>query len=305
MSAIVCDGVRREFGTTVALDSVSLRVEPHQIFGLLGPNGCGKTTLLNQIQGLDRPTSGTVTVLGMDPIKDHAALVHRLGSQHQESTSLPRLTVRETITLFASFYAQPRDPDELIEHLSLTEKADARVEDLSGGQRQRVFIALALLHDPELLLFDELTSALDPNIKRTVWDILTGLRADGHTILLTTHSMEEAHALCDRVAIMDRGRVLAEGTPAELVAEFTPGPALHIPREVSLSREQLLAVEGVREVHAHPETWTISGEGDLITCVAAALLQAGDSLQGLRQEEPTLEEVFVNLTGRAIEEEQS
>lgn len=302
MSAIVCDRVRREFGTTVALDDVTLRVDKHQIFGLLGPNGSGKTTLLNQIQGLDRPTAGTVEVLGLDPVAHHAELVHRMGSQHQESTSLPRLTVRETVSLFASFYPTARDPDELIDALSLTDKAHSRVESLSGGQRQRVFIALALLHDPELLLFDELTSALDPNIKRTVWDILSGLRAEGHTILLTTHSMEEAHALCDRVAIMDRGHILAAGTPADLVAEFTSGSALHIPRSVSLTRAQLLGVEGVREVHDNQDTYTITGDGDLITRVAAALLAAGDSLRGMRQEEPTLEEVFMNLTGREIAE---
>lgn len=225
MPAIVCHGVRREFGDTVALDDVTLRIDAHQIFGLLGANGCGKTTLLNQIQGLDRPTSGTVEVLGLDPVADHTELVHRLGSQHQESTCLPRLTVRETVSLFASFYPTARDADELIDALSLTKKAHSRVESLSGGQRQRVFIALALLHDPELLLFDELTSALDPNIRHTIWDILRDLRAEGRTILLTTHSMEEAQTLCDRVAIMDRGRILAEGTVRRLRTPYHGCPS--------------------------------------------------------------------------------
>lgn len=305
MAAIVCHGVRREFGDTIALDDVTLRIDAHQIFGLLGPNGCGKTTLLNQIQGLDRPTSGTVEVLGLDPVADHAELVHRLGSQHQESTSLPRLTVRETVSLFASFYPTARDADELIDALSLTEKAHSRVESLSGGQRQRVFIALALLHDPELLLFDELTSALDPNIRHTIWDILRSLRAEGRIILLTTHSMEEAQTLCDRVAIMDRGRILAEGTPDDLIAEFTSGPVLQIPTRVSLTREDLLACAGVTDVTEDAGTYTVTGDGDFVSPVAAALLRAGDSLLGMHQLAPTLEDVFIALTGREIQEVQS
>lgn len=220
MVAIACTNVRRTFSDTVALDDVTLTIDKHQIFGLLGPNGCGKTTLLNQIQGLDTPTSGSIEVLGLHPLRNHDELVRKLGSQHQDSTSIPRLTVRETVQLFASFYPTSRDTDELIASLGLKDKVDTRVEKLSGGQRQRVFIVLALVHNPELLLFDELTSALDPNIKRSIWQILKNLREEGHTIMLTTHSMQEAEELCDRVAIMDRGRILAEGSPQELVSDF-------------------------------------------------------------------------------------
>lgn len=220
--AIECEQITRSFGSTVALDGVTLQIEPDQIFGLIGPNGSGKTTLLNQIQGLDQPTSGTVRVLGLDPVRDHAALTIRLGAQHQEANSLPRLTVRETVQLYASFYERTRDVDKLLAELALTEKANARIESLSGGQRQRLFIALAMVHEPELLVFDELTSALDPHVKRAVWDILRGLRSQGRTILLTTHSMHEAEELCDRVAIIHHGRILTEGVPSELINEQAP-----------------------------------------------------------------------------------
>lgn len=303
MAAIACHKVRREFRDTVALDDVTLTVDDNHIFGLLGPNGSGKTTLLNQIQGLDVPTSGEIEVLGLDPLRDHDELVARLGSQHQESTSIPRLTVRETLTLYASFYPEARDVDGLIDDLSLTEKADSRLEKLSGGQRQRVFIALALVHNPELLLFDELTSALDPNIKRSIWEILKNLRTEGRTILLTTHSMEEAQELCDRVAIMDSGRILAEGSPAELIARHAPGASLRVNSAISLSEEDLAGIVGVETVTRDGEQWVVSGRGDFAPAVISELTAAGDSLSGLRIDEPSLEDVFLTLTGRDIGEE--
>ncbi len=303
MVAISCHKVRREFRDTIALDDVTLTIDDNQIFGLLGPNGSGKTTLLNQIQGLDAPTSGDVEVLGLDPLRDHDQLVSRLGSQHQESTSIPRLTVRETLTLYASFYPEARDVDGLIDDLSLTEKADSRLEKLSGGQRQRVFIALALVHNPELLLFDELTSALDPNIKRSIWEILKNLRTEGRTILLTTHSMEEAQELCDRVAIMDSGRILAEGSPAELIARHAPGASLRVNSAISLSEEDLAGIVGVETVTRDGEQWVVSGRGDFASAVISELTAAGDSLSGLRIDEPSLEDVFLTLTGRDIGEE--
>lgn len=303
MAAISCHKVRREFRDTIALDDVTLTIDDNQIFGLLGPNGSGKTTLLNQIQGLDSPTSGDVEVLGLDPLRDHDELVSRLGSQHQESTSIPRLTVRETIALYASFYPEARDVDGLIDDLSLTEKADSRLEKLSCGQRQRVFIALALVHNPELLLFDELTSALDPNIKRSIWKILKSLRAEGHTIVLTTHSMEEAQELCDRVAIMDSGRILAEGTPAELIDRHASGASLRVNSGISLSEADLAGIAGVETVTHNDEQWVISGRGDFAAAVISELSAAGDSLSGLRIDEPSLEDVFLTLTGRDIGEE--
>lgn len=303
MVAISCHKVRREFRDTIALDDVTLTIDDNQIFGLLGPNGSGKTTLLNQIQGLDAPTSGDVEVLGLDPLRDHDQLVSRLGSQHQESTSIPRLTVRETLTLYASFYPEARDVDGLIDDLSLTEKADSRLEKLSGGQRQRVFIALALVHNPELLLFDELTSALDPNIKRSIWEILKNLRTEGRTILLTTHSMEEAQELCDRVAIMDSGRILAEGSPAELIARHAPGASLRVNSAISLSEEDLAGIVGVETVTRDGEQWVVSGRGDFASAVISELTAAGDSLSGLHIDEPSLEDVFLTLTGRDIGEE--
>lgn len=298
MAAITCSHVRRVFRDHVALDDVTLTVEPHQIFGLLGPNGSGKTTLLNQIQGLDTPTSGSVEVLGLDPLRDHAELVRRLGSQHQESTSLPRLTVSETIRLFAALYPDARDPEELIETLSLTEKADARVESLSGGQRQRVFIPLALIHAPELLIFDELTSALDPHIKHSIWDILRSLRADGRTIVLTTHSMEEAEKLCDRVAILDAGRALAEGSPAELIEKFAPAATVTLSADISLDDDELATIPGVTSIERLDDSLRVTGTGDFAERLAERIITAGDRLTELRIDPPTLEDVFLHLTGR-------
>lgn len=218
MNAVDVRAVTRQFPGVRALDAVDLSVEEGEIFGLLGPNGSGKTTLFNCLQGLDRPTSGTVSVLGLDPQSDLEALTLRLGVQLQSASAIPRLTVREVLRLFASFYPDSLDIDDLLRELRLESKAGSRLERLSGGQRQRVYIALAMVNDPELLFFDELTSAVDPQARLAIWDILRGLRAKGHTIMLTSHSMEEAQALCDRIAIIDAGRIIALGTPVELIA---------------------------------------------------------------------------------------
>ena len=207
MNAVDVRAVTRQFPGVRALDAVDLSVEEGEIFGLLGPNGSGKTTLFNCLQGLDRPTSGTVSVLGLDPQSDLEALTLRMGVQLQSASAIPRLTVREVLRLFASFYPDSLDIDDLLRELGLESKAGSRLERLSGGQRQRVYIALAMVNDPELLFFDKLTSAVDPQARLAIWDILRGLRAKGHTIMLTSHSMEEAQALCDRIAIICRGHL--------------------------------------------------------------------------------------------------
>lgn len=306
MTAIVCEGVHRHFGENPAVDGVDLVVQEHQIFGLIGPNGCGKTTLLNQIQGLDRPTSGTVSVLGLDPIRDHGQLMLRIGAQLQEATMIPRLTVREAISTFAGLYPRAQDVDLLIERVGLTGQARQRVERLSGGQRQRVFIALAQVHEPELLFFDELTSAVDPQARQAIWHSVRGLREQGRTILLTTHSMEEAEALCDRIAIMDAGRIIAVGTPADLVAQHTDGAVLTLALADAalVDRAALQTCPGVTSVTGQDGDLRVTGRGQFAPSVLSALAAQGVRVTGMHLDEPRLEDVFLALTGRSLRQEQ-
>lgn len=303
MAAIECRDVHRHFKDVRAVDGLNLTVEAHQIFGLLGPNGSGKTTLLNVLQGLDRPTSGTVSVLGLDPIAQHDVLVERMGTQLQESTTIPRLTVREALRTFASFYPRTRDVDELLAELGLAAKAGARVERLSGGQRQRVFIALAMLHDPELLFFDELTSAVDPQARLAIWDVLRGLRDDGRTIVLTTHSMEEAQALCDRIAIIDAGQIIAEGTTRELIERHAGGASLRV-RIVgeALADVDLRLADGVTSVERVGEWVVVRGTDGFAPRVMALLAAEDVVVQEMKTVEPTLQDVFLALTGRRMRE---
>ena len=303
MAAIECRDVHRHFKDVRAVDGLNLTVEAHQIFGLLGPNGSGKTTLLNVLQGLDRPTSGTVSVLGLDPIAQHDVLVERMGTQLQESTIIPRLTVSEALRTFASFYPRTRDVDELLAELGLAAKAGARVERLSGGQRQRVFIALAMLHDPELLFFDELTSAVDPQARLAIWDVLRGLRDDGRTIVLTTHSMEEAQALCDRIAIIDAGQIIAEGTTRELIERHAGGASLRL-RIVgeALADVDLRLADGVTSVERVGEWVVVRGTDGFAPRVMALLAAEDVVVQEMKTVEPTLQDVFLALTGRRMRE---
>lgn len=302
MSAIDCRDVHRHYRQVHALDGVTLTVDEHQIFGLLGPNGSGKTTLLNQLQGLDRPTLGEVRVLGLDPVADRRRLAPRFGTQLQESTIIPRLTVREALRTFAGFYPRTGDIDELLAELGLAGKARSRVERLSGGQRQRVFIALAMLHDPELLFFDELTSAVDPQARLAIWDILRGLRDEGRTIILTTHSMAEAQALCDRIAIIDAGRIIAEGATAELIERHAGGSSLRLRLGGDLPGGLLEAVDGVTSVDRDGEDVVVRGSGGFAPGVMTRLAAAGVVVQEMRTDEPTLEDVFLALTGRRMRE---
>lgn len=301
MSAVECRSVTRRFGDVVAVDEVSLTVHDHEIFGLIGPNGSGKTTLLDQMQGLDTPTAGQVRVLGLDPGHDHTELAERMGSQLQEAAIIPRLTVGEAVRTFAAFYRRHVDVDALLERLDLTAKTGTRIERLSGGQRQRMFIALALVHDPELLFFDELTSAVDPTGKRAIWDILRGLREAGHTIVLTTHSMQEAEELCDRVAIIDHGRIIAMGTPAELVATHAGGSTLTVTVADGIDPAELDALPDVIQTEMRDHRLTVRGRGDFATAVLERLLAAGARPREMQHHRAGLEEVYLALTGRPAE----
>lgn len=300
MNAVDVRAVTRQFPGVRALDAVDLSVEEGEIFGLLGPNGSGKTTLFNCLQGLDRPTSGTVSVLGLDPQSDLEALTLRMGVQLQSASAIPRLTVREVLRLFASFYPDSLDIDDLLRELGLESKAGSRLERLSGGQRQRVYIALAMVNDPELLFFDELTSAVDPQARLAIWDILRGLRAKGHTIMLTSHSMEEAQALCDRIAIIDAGRIIALGTPVELIARQGGERLLSLAADPSPDPGLLEGIDGVSSVRLAEGHVQIAGSGNFAPAVLSRLANLGSSVTEMTLHEPDLEDVFVALTGREM-----
>src|SRR5689334_24311304 len=221
-TVVQVSGIRKTYGATVAVDEVSFEVHEGEIFGLIGPNGAGKTTTMECVEGLRAPDQGRISVLGLDPVRDVYVLQNRIGVQLQEAQLQKRIKVREAVGLWASLYRKPVDGDRLIEQLGLADKRDAWFMTLSGGQKQRLFIALALINDPELVFLDELTTGLDPQARRAIWDLVRGIRARGKTVFLTTHLMEEAEKLCDRVAIIERGRIVDIGTPAELIRRHAP-----------------------------------------------------------------------------------
>src|SRR5579859_5118757 len=220
---IQVSGVRKTYGTTVAVDEVSFEVDEGEIFGLIGPNGAGKTTTMECIEGLRKPDRGAISVLGLDPVRNVYALQERIGVQLQQAQLQKRIKVWEAVHLWSSLYRkQPRKGDELLAQLGLTEKRNAWFMTLSGGQKQRLFIALALINDPEVVFLDELTTGLDPQSRRAIWELVRGIRDRGKTVFMTTHLMEEAERLCDRVAIIEHGRIIDLGSPQELIARHCP-----------------------------------------------------------------------------------
>lgn len=301
MSAVSCRDVTRRFGDLTAVDGVSLNVEQNEVFGIIGPNGAGKTTLLNCMEGLDTPTAGSIDVLGLHPVKDAQKLVQRTGVQLQQSALLPRLKVGEALELFSSFYAEPVAWRPLLETLGIAAKEKSYVIKLSGGERQRVFIALALIHDPELLFLDELTTSLDPQARLAMWEVVRDIRDRGKTVILTTHYMEEAEALCDRVAIIDHGRIVALDTVAGLISAYAGGSTLRL----TLDRPApatLASVEGVSSVNADAGATVVRGRGAFAQNVLAHLTQTGVAVSDMTTTSPGLEDVFLNLTGRTMRE---
>ncbi len=228
--AIHVDAIRKTYGATVAVDNVSFDVQSGEIFGLIGPNGAGKTTTMECVEGLRTPDRGVVSVLGLNPTRDVYSLQQRIGVQLQQAQLQKRIKVREAVAFWASLYRKPANGDLLIEQLGLSDKRNAWFMTLSGGQKQRLFIALALINDPELVFLDELTTGLDPQARRAIWELVRGIRQRGKTVFLTTHLMEEAERLCDRVAIIDHGRIIDVGPPATLSAGTAPNGRLCSPR---------------------------------------------------------------------------
>jgi len=302
--AIRLTGLRKTYGPVVAVDHLDLEVKGGECFGLLGPNGAGKTTTIEICEGLTRPDAGTVEILGRRWATDARELRERIGISLQETQLTEKITVAETLGLFRSFYREPRPLEEVIEAVQLGEKRNARVGQLSGGQKQRLALALSLVSDPELFFLDEPTTGLDPQSRRQLWDLMGGFRTRGRTVLITTHYMEEAAQLCDRVAIVDHGRVIALGTPRELVASLGARYVVQfrVAGGAALELEALSALPGVVQAREEEGQWRLQ-VGELHTVMPALLgllERRGAPLADLATHAPTLEDVFVSLTGRHL-----
>ena len=302
MSIIEIDHLRKTYGKTVAVDDASFAVEEGEIFGILGPNGAGKTTTVECVVGLRIPDAGTIRVIGLDPQTDRTELRENVGVQLQESALQAKLKVREALELYGSFYRETADADRLMDSLGLADKRDTYFKKLSGGQKQRLSIALALIGRPKIAVLDELTTGLDPQARRDTWELIEGVRDSGVTIVLVTHSMEEAERLCDRVALFDSGRIVALDSPkglAELVAgskrvRFVPSGAF--------DDRVLTDLPEVRGLERHGERVTVRGSGDLVNAVILTLDRIGVAAEDVELESATLEDAFVELTGRGVRE---
>lgn len=306
MSVVVCESVSRRFGDLAAVDDVSFQVEKGEIFGLIGPNGAGKTTLLNCIEGLDKPTSGRISVLGLHPVNDRHDLTLRTGVQLQSAALLPRVTVAEAMRLFSALYDDPAPWEELLTTLGIAGKQRTRVDRLSGGEQQRVFIALALLHQPEVVFLDELTTALDPQARLAMWDVVQDIQDRGTTVVLTTHYMEEAEHLCDRVGIIDHGRLIALDTVPALIREHAGDATARLTFARSAPTGlDLESIDTVTEVQPDRRHLTVQGSGGFIQDVLATLTARGIRIADMRVTSPGLEDVFLNLTGRALRIEEA
>ncbi|MFI6051715.1 ABC transporter ATP-binding protein [Streptomyces violascens] len=296
MAIIEVTGVRKAYGRRPAVDGVSFAVEEGEIFGILGPNGAGKTTTVECIEGLRVPDAGVIRVAGHDPVADHDEVTRILGAQLQESELQPKLTVRESLELYAAFYPNPADWRPLAERLGLGEKLNTRFAKLSGGQKQRLFIALALIGSPRVVVLDELTTGLDPRARRDTWALIEDVRRSGVTVLLVTHFMEEAQRLCDRVAVIDKGRIAALDTPSGLirraagstVISFTPSAPLD-----GFALTELPQAAAVEEKHGRV---TIHGTDETVNAVITLLARHHITAHQLRVSEATLDDAFLDLT---------
>ena len=293
---IEVEELRKAYGSQVAVDGISLEVSEGEIFGLLGPNGAGKTTAVECIQGLRQPDSGRVRVLGLDPHRETEALRRRIGSQLQESALPDRIRVWEALDLFAAFMHGTTDWRALLEQWGLREKRSATFASLSGGQRQRLFVALALLGRPEVVFLDELTQGLDPAARRVAWRLIQQVREAGTTVVLVTHYMDEAQQLCDRLAIVDRGKIIALDSPQNLINRFAKGIRVIFSTDHQ-DIDWLAEVPHVRAVGRHGPRVEVDGTGPVLALVASALVAHGITPADLRVEQPTLEDVFLAVTG--------
>jgi ABC-2 type transport system ATP-binding protein len=286
------------------VNGIDLEIKQGGCFGLLGPNGAGKTTTVEILEGLNSPTSGEVEVLGMQWATDDVAIRERIGVTLQDTRLPDKETVREIVALFRSFYKNGQSPDDVIARVSLESKANSFIEQLSGGQKQRLAVAIALVGDPELLFLDEPTTGLDPQSRRQLWDIINGLRTDGRSVLLTTHYMDEAERLCDRVGIVDKGKMIALGTPAELIASLGGQQVVEFTSDRPVDELELGKLAGVRAARhvADGFALTVDEVHVSIPALLEFLGKLGAPLTRLSTHHATLEDVFVSLTGRQLRE---
>jgi ABC-2 type transport system ATP-binding protein len=298
---IEVSSIRKTYGSTVAVSDVSFEVREGEIFGLIGPNGAGKTTTMECVEGVRRPDRGAISILGLDPFRDVYQLQNRIGVQLQQAQLQKRIKVWEAVDLWASLYSKALDGDRLLEQLGLSSKRNAWFMTLSGGQKQRLFIALALINDPEVVFLDELTTGLDPQSRRAIWELVRGIRDRGKTVFMTTHLMEEAERLCDRVAVIEHGKVIDIGSPEELVGRHCPARTVVLATDNALAEEHLHAIPSVQLVMREDSTFTIQGEGDdFVTQVIQCLSENRIRVTDFRTVLPTLEDVFLKLTGHSI-----
>src|SRR6266852_8549377 len=301
-SILQVENLVKRYGDVEAVRGVSFSVEEGEVFGLLGPNGAGKTTTVEILEGLRTPDGGRVSVCGFDPQRDSDTLKHEIGAALQ-STSLPdKLKVHEALHLFASFYSRRRDPEDLLRRFGLEEKRDTFYSKLSGGQKQRLALAMALVNDPRVLFFDEPTAGLDPQVRREIYDIIEELRRDKKTLLMTTHYIEEAERLCDRVAIVDHGKVIALGTPRELKQRSAGTTRIEVRLAKPDTDGSLKNLEGVTDAREVDGTYVIHSNRPPQTIVSLVkhLEAEGNELASLEIAAPSLEDVFLELTGRRL-----
>jgi ABC-2 type transport system ATP-binding protein len=303
---IEINNLRKTYGKTIAVEDISFAIHEREIFGIVGPNGAGKTTTIECIEGLRKPDSGTIRVLGLDPQIDSKAIRTGTGMQLQQSNLPERMRVWEALDLYSSFYPNPADWKVLIAQLGLEAKQNAPFGKLSGGQKQRLFIALALLPNPRIVFLDEITTGLDPQARHTIWDLVRDMQLHGKTILLTTHFMEEAEYLCDRVAIVDNGRIVAMDTPQALIHSLDADEHVSFALDVRLSPELEKSLSALGKLTMEADRIIIQGKSNetiqLVSAVVNQLSYLHVRFHDLRTEQPTLEDVFLSLTGRQIRE---
>ncbi|MFE2099853.1 ABC transporter ATP-binding protein [Streptomyces sp. PTD9-10] len=291
--------LRKSYGGRPVVDGVSFAVEEGEIFGILGPNGAGKTTTVECVEGLRVPDTGRVRVTGLDPVADHEQVAKVLGAQLQQSELQPKLTVREALELYASFYPRPADWRTLAERLGLAPKSDTRFGKLSGGQQQRLFIALALIGNPRVVVLDELTTGLDPRARRDTWQLIEDVRASGVTVLLVTHFMEEAQRLCDRIAVIDKGRVAALDTPAGLIRRSAGATVISFTPSAPLDERELAALPALASCEHRDGRITLSGTDETVNAVITLLARHRVTAHQLRVLDATLDDAFLDLTKEA------
>ncbi|MFI6155358.1 ABC transporter ATP-binding protein [Kitasatospora sp. NPDC051170] len=299
MSVIEVSGLKKVYGGRTVLDGVEFAVEEGEIFGILGPNGAGKTTTVECVEGLRSPDAGRVRVLGLDPVADRERVTRVLGAQLQESELQAKLTVREALELYGAFYRRPADWRHLAQRLGLTDRLDVRFGKLSGGQKQRLFIALALIGNPKVVVLDELTTGLDPRARRDTWQLIEEVRDSGVTVLLVTHFMEEAQRLCDRIAVIDKGRVAALDTPQGLIGRASSSTVMSFTPSQPLDERELALLPGIAAVEAGHEPdrrIVITGTDETVGAVLSLLARHRITAGRLRVVDATLDDAFLDLT---------